>query len=66
MAKRPQIQTRLPPDLHAAIEEDIVRRRHTSGKNLTISEWLREAAAEKMDRLRAAQSGGDVTIVSRT
>jgi len=50
MAKTPMIYTRVPPEMRTQIEARLAHRRQQTGANTTISEWLREAAAEKLAR----------------
>jgi hypothetical protein len=50
MAENPQIHTRLPAEMRAQIDAQLTHRRQRTGANTTISEWLREAAAEKLAR----------------
>lgn len=47
---RAVLQTRLPPALRDQIDAHIVERRRRTGANLSISEWMREAAEEKLAR----------------
>jgi hypothetical protein len=47
---RAVIQTRLPPELRDEIDAHVTQRRRRTGENLSISEWMREAAVEKLAR----------------
>jgi len=45
-----QISVRLPDDLEADIKRDIGRQAAEDGELLNLSEWMREAATEKLAR----------------
>ena len=53
----PRYAFRLPPDLIAAVEEVLLSRNlHTAGELWTLSDWVRVALVEKLDKVRRGRN----------